>query len=295
MKPARVIAEVGCNHMGEVKIAREMIETAKFFCKIHAIKFQKRNPKECLTEKEYNSQHPVSYHSFGKTYGEHREHLEFTLDEHRGLKEYCDLLGIVYSSSVWDLTSAKEIASLKPEFIKIPSACNTHFEMLHYLCNNYKGEIHVSLGMTTHKEEEGIVNFFIECERNKDVVLYSCTSGYPVADEDVCLLEIKRLRDKFLDSVKAIGFSGHHKGIAIDVAAFVLGAEYIERHFTLDRAWKGTDHAASLELDGLRRVARDINSVSKTLTYKNMEIMDIEETQRKKLKWNREQLVLTEG
>ena len=284
MKPAKVIAEIGCNHQGEMKIAKQMIETAKYFCNVDVIKFQKRNPKECLSEEEYYSPHPIPYHSFGKTYGEHREFLEFTLDQHKELKADCEKLGIVYSSSVWDLTSAKEITSLNPEYTKIPSARNTHFEMLEYLCKNYRRELLMSLGMTTHKEEEEIVNFFINQRRNNDLVLYACTSGYPVPHEDVCLLEIKRLQEKFSGSIKAIGFSGHHRGIAIDMAAFILGAQYIERHFTLDRTWKGTDHAASLEPDGLRRVARDIKAVAKALTYKKKEILDIEEIQRKKLK-----------
>lgn len=175
---------------------------------------------------------------------------------------------------------------MNPKFIKIPSAINTNFEILEYICNNFQGDIHLSLGMTTHKEEEDIVDLVKEQKRNKDVVLYACTSGYPVPDESVCLLEIKRLREKFLDDIKAIGYSGHHNGIAIDIAAFVLGAEYIERHFTLNRTWKGTDHAASLEPDGLRRVIRDIKSVSSAMTYKSEEILDIEKVQRKKLKWN---------
>ncbi len=284
MKPARIIAEIGCNHKGEMKIAKQMIETAKYFCNVDVVKFQKRNPKECLSEEEYNSPHPIPYHSFGDTYGEHREFLEFSLDQHKELKADCEKLGLVYSSSVWDVTSTKEIASLNPEYIKIPSAQNTHFELLEYLCDNYEKEVHISLGMTTHKEEEEIVNFFVKKKKNRDLVLYACTSGYPVPFEDVCLLEIKRLQDKFSDTVKAIGFSGHHKGIAVDVAAFVLGAQYIERHFTLDRTWKGTDHAASLEPDGLRRVARDIRAVTKTLIHKKKEILDIEKTQRKKLK-----------
>ncbi|MCZ7393700.1 MAG: N-acetylneuraminate synthase family protein [Candidatus Methanoperedens sp.] len=286
MKPATVVAEIGCNHMGDINIAKEMIETAKYFCKAEVVKFQKRNPKECLTEAEYNAPHPVEYHAYGKTYGKHREFLEFNLNQHKELKSYCEQMGIIYSSSVWDMTSAKEIVSLNPKFIKIPSAINTNFEILEYICNNFQGDIHLSLGMTTHKEEEDIVDLVKEQKRNKDVVLYACTSGYPVPDESVCLLEIKRLREKFLDDIKAIGYSGHHNGIAIDIAAFVLGAEYIERHFTLNRTWKGTDHAASLEPDGLRRVIRDIKSVSSAMTYKSEEILDIEKVQRKKLKWN---------
>jgi len=116
------------------------------------------------------------------------------------------------------------------------------------------------------------------------VVLYACTSGYPVPFEDASLLEITRLRDMYGSIVKDIGFSGHHLGIALDSVAYSLGANYIERHFTLDRTWKGTDHAASLEPDGLRRVARDVDAVSRALGYKAKDILDIEEPQRKKLK-----------
>ncbi|MCK5607137.1 N-acetylneuraminate synthase family protein [Candidatus Pacearchaeota archaeon] len=286
MKPATIIAEIGCNYMGDINIAKEMIETAKYFCKAKSVKFQKRNPKECLTEQEYNTPHPVKYHAYGETYGEHREFLELNLDQHRELKTYCEKLGLVYSSSIWDIISAKEITSLNPDYIKIPSALNTNFEILEYLCTNFKGEIHISLGMTTHLEEDEIMEIITKHKRNKDVVLYSCTSGYPVPDKDVCLLEIKRLKEKFGKDVKAIGFSGHHNGIAIDVAAYVLGAEYIERHFTLNRTWKGTDHAASLEPDGLRRLIRDIESVSEAMDYKSEEILDIEKVQRNKLKRN---------
>ena len=122
--------------------------------------------------------------------------------------------------------------------------------------------------------------------RNKDLVIYSCTSGYPVPFEDISLLEINRLKDQYKDRVKAIGFSGHHLGIAVDSAAVALGAEWIERHYTLDRTWKGTDHAASLEPDGLRRLTRDCRAVAKSLTYKKAQILEIEDVQRNKLKKN---------
>jgi len=279
-----IIAEIGCNHKGDIEIAKEMIKVASQFCKVDVVKFQKRNPRELLTEEEYNSPHPNPIHSYGETYGEHREALEFTLDQHRELMEFCQEWNVLYSTSVWDLTSAKEIVTLNPNYVKIPSACNLNFQMLGYLADHFSGEIHVSLGMTTHLEEEEIVDFFVKHNRNNDLVLYACTSGYPVAFEDLCLLEITRLRKKFGDIVKAIGFSGHHLGIAADIAALTLGAVYFERHFTLDRTWKGTDHAASLEPDGLRRLARDLRNVSKALTYKREEILDVEKVQRKKLK-----------
>lgn len=280
-----VIAEAGCNHMGQMEIAKELIQTAAIFCKADAIKFQKRCNRELLTPEQYNAPHPHPENSYGKTYGEHREFLEFSLDQHKQLKEWCEEVGITYATSVWDMTSAKEIASLKPKFIKIPSACNNHLAMLQWLCDNYEGEIQVSLGMTTHTEEENLVRLFEKNGRNKDLVIFSCTSGYPVPFSDVCLLEVKRIKEAYGDIVKKIGFSGHHLGIAVDVAAYTLGAEVIERHYTLDRTWKGTDHAASLEPDGVRKLVRNLNAVHEALTYKDQEILPIEAVQREKLKY----------
>lgn len=282
-----IIAEAGCNHMGQMEIAKDLIETAAHFCKADAIKFQKRCPKELLTPEQYNAPHPNPANSYGDTYGAHREFLEFTADQHAQLKEWCEEAGIIYSTSVWDMTSAKEIASLKPQFIKIPSACNTHFEMLQWLCDNYEGEIQLSFGMTSHEEEEKIVKLFEDNGRAKDLVLFNCTSGYPVPFKDVCLLEITRMREAYENRVKSIGFSGHHLGIAVDTAAYTLGASIIERHYTLDRTWKGTDHAASLEPDGIRKLVRNLNAVHEALTYKSAEILPIEQVQRDKLKYRK--------
>ena len=287
-KKPYVIAEIGCNHKGEIEIAKELIKVAKIFCNVDAVKFQKRNNRELLTEEQYNRPHPNPSNSYGETYGAHREYLEFNLDQHRELKSYCEEIGITYSTSVWDVTSAKEISSLKPEFIKIPSACNNNIAMLEWLCNNYFGELHVSTGMTTKDEIETLVQFFKKHNRNRDLVLYNCTSGYPVPFEDVCLLDINVLLDKYKDQVKHIGFSGHHLGIAVDVAAYTLGANIIERHYTIDRTWKGTDHAASLEPMGLRKLSRDLNAVYKALNFKYQDILPIEEVQRNKLKNRKE-------
>jgi N-acetylneuraminate synthase len=287
MKSPYVIAEVGCNHKGDMEIAHELIKVAAIFCKVNAIKFQKRNNKELLMPEQYNALHPNPAHSYGDTYGAHREFLEFDVSQHAQLKKWCKELGITYSTSVWDLTSAKEIASINPVFIKIPSACNNNFEMLSWLCENYFGEVQLSFGMTTHAEEETIVSLFEQKGRAKDLIIFNCTSGYPVPFSDVCLLEITRLREKFEHRVKAIGFSGHHLGIALDIAAFTLGASIIERHYTLDRTWKGTDHAASLEPDGIRRLVRDLNAASLALVYKSQEILPIEQVQRDKLKYRK--------
>lgn len=287
MKKPRVIAEIGCNHKGDLELAKEFIKVAKIYAKADVVKFQKRDVETWAKRfpEQYNAPHPNPENAYGKTYKEHRENLEFDLEQNRILKEYCDELGITYSTSVWDMKSAQEIVTLNPELIKIPSACNTNLEMLAWLCDNYDGEIHISTGMTTNKEIDDIVDLFEKKGKNKNLVLYNCTSGYPVPAEDVCLLEITKLIEKYGDKVKEIGFSGHHLGIAIDIAAYTLGATTIERHFTLDRTWKGTDHAASLEPDGLRKLVRDLNAVHKALTYKKEEVLDIEKVQRKKLKW----------
>ena len=125
-----VIAEIGCNHMGQMEIARELIQTSAVFCKSDAVKFQKRCARELLTDEQYNAPHPNPANSYGETYGSHREFLEFDVEQHAQLKKWCEEAGLIYSTSVWDMTSAREIASLHPKFIKVPSACNNHFEML---------------------------------------------------------------------------------------------------------------------------------------------------------------------
>jgi N-acetylneuraminate synthase len=185
---------------------------------------------------------------------------------------------------VWDPTSARQAVELSPHHIKVPSACNLDFRILEHLAAAFAGEIHISLGMTTPEEGEALVRFMERRGAAQRVVLYACTSGYPVPFEQVCLLEITRLKAEYGSRVKAIGFSGHHLGIAVDVAAVTLGASWIERHFTLDRTWKGTDHAASLEPDGFRRLVRDVGAVSRALTARDRPILEVEEAQRRKLK-----------
>ncbi len=284
MKIPKIVAEIGCNHKGDMEIAREMIGIAATFAKCDFVKFQKRTNRELLTPGEYAAPHPNPMHQYGDSYGEHREFLEFDRDQHRQLMEWCRQFKIGYSTSVWDLSSAREIAALNPEFIKVPSACNLNFPMLEHLARDYRGGIQISLGMTTEREKDQIVELMEDCGAADRVVLYACTSGYPVPFNQVCLLEISRLRELYGHRVQEIGFSGHHLGIAVDVAAVALGVTWIERHFTLDRTWRGTDHAASLEPDGLRRLVRDVSAVCQSLTHKGQSILEIEKPQRQKLK-----------
>jgi len=283
--PCKVIAEIGCNHMGSMETAKELIDIAKRTGADYA-KFQKRCPKELLTEEQYNAPHPVPANAYGPTYGAHREFLELSL-EHKELFEYCKEVGVGYATSVWDITSAKEIVQIPCDLIKVGSPSNQHWEMMKVLRDDYDGMLHVSTGMTTKDDIEEIIKFFEQrpgCAKER-LVLYCCTSGYPVNFEDVCMLELKRLKKLYSHRIHQLAFSGHHLGIAIDIAAYTLGAQWVERHFTKDRTWKGTDHAASLEPAGLEKLCRDLKATYKVMSYKNTDILDVEQVQRKKLKF----------
>ncbi|MFZ4404448.1 MAG: N-acetylneuraminate synthase family protein, partial [Pseudobdellovibrionaceae bacterium] len=140
-----VVSEIGCNHKGDMQIAKELIKLSKD-AGAYSAKFQKRTPKELLTPEQYDAPHPNPANAYGKTYGEHREFLEFNIQQHSELKKYCESLGVVYATSVWDVTSGKEVISLQPEFIKVPSACNNHYKLLALLRDEYKGDVHISTG-----------------------------------------------------------------------------------------------------------------------------------------------------
>jgi N-acetylneuraminate synthase len=277
------IAEIGCNHKGSFEIAKQMIVVAKT-CGADVAKFQKRTPRELLTPEQYDAPYD-NPNSYGRTYGEHREALELDAEAHRRLKDYAEEHDIEYTTSVWDLTSARDIVPLRPRMIKIPSACNNHIQLLEYLRDEYAGEVHISTGMSTDEEIDRAVAVYAACPER--VILYHCVSGYPIAFNDICLLEIKRLQQKYADTgrVRAIGFSGHHNGIAMDLLATVLGVAVIERHFTLDRTWKGSDHAASLEPQGFSKLVRDIQRATQAWAFKPDELLPVEIAQREKLKY----------
>ena len=280
----KLIAEIGGNHKGNLEIAKEMSKIVIIECGVDIVKFQKRTPRELLTEEQYNASHPNINNSYGNTYGEHREFLEFNILQHKELKEYIEKLGGIYSCSVWDITSAREIISLNPCMIKISSACNTDFQLLEFIAKHFENEIHISFGMTTVAEEVEIIKLFEKHNRLDDIILYSCISDYPVSYEDLCLLDIFLKNKNYKKRVKGIGFSGHHTDLVADIAAFTLGAQYIERHFTLDKNWKGTDHKASLEPLEMKELKTNLDEIERALKFKPKDILDCEQKQRLKLK-----------
>jgi N-acetylneuraminate synthase len=281
-----LVLEIGCNHKGELSIAKDMIEKISEIDSPFktVIKFQKRCPRELLSKEAYSTPHPNSINSYGATYGEHREFLELDINAHKELKELIESKGMEYSTSVWDMTSCKEVISLNPSMIKIPSAINTNFKMLEYLCTNFKGKIHISLGMTTPEEEFSIINLFREHNRQQDLVFYACTSGYPIKDSEVYANEIKGLKDTY-DDIAGVGYSSHLEGIKWDTVLVSLGINFLERHFTLNKNWKGTDHSASIDLEDYRTLVSDLITLNSILKNKPSSITGDELIQRNKLKY----------
>lgn len=266
MHSCNVVAEISNTHIGLISRAKELINLAKL-ADADYVKFQKRNPDESTPEHLKNKPHPNQIFSYGKTYLEHRKKIELSIEQHIELYNYCNSINIKYATSVWDITSAKQIIfNINPDYIKVPSACNQYFNLMNILIKEYDKDVHISTGMITYEEIDKIVDFFDKNNAYKRLVLYHCTSEYPCPFEDICLSEISRLKNTFHNL--RIGFSDHGKGIINPVVAYVLGAEWAEMHFIDDRTFKHTDASNSLEPDGLRRVCRDIKVVNKVMTYK---------------------------
>lgn len=277
---AKVVAEIGALHLGSMERAKDLIDLAKV-CGADYVKFQKRNPDESVPEEIKNKPHPNQMFAYGNTYLEHRKALELSIEQHKELSQYCEQLRIAYACSVWDKTSADEILALKPAFIKIPSALNNNQNLISHIMRNFDGDLHVSLGMTTADDKFGIIKFLTNWPYR--VVIYHCTSIYPCPFDKLNLLGIEDLCSLKRMGMR-IGFSNHGYGIAADIAAWVLGAEYIERHFTDDRTLRHTDAAASLEPDGLRKLCRDLKNLGKAMTHPPRDMYTEENEQLKKMR-----------
>lgn len=278
----KVAAEIGAVHLGSMERAKMLIDYA-YLCNADFVKFQKRNPDESVPESMKSQPHPNKIFAYGDTYLAHRKALELTVEQHADLKKYCDKLGIRYACSVWDFTSAKEIIEIDPAYIKIPSACNNNQQLIKYVIDNFAGNVHISTGMTTREARFDLVKYLSHWPTR--IVLYHCTSAYPCTFDKLHLLEIEEFCSLKPMGMR-IGFSNHGYGIAADVAAYVLGAEYIERHFVDDRTLRHTDAAASLEPDGLRKLCRDLKNVYSALTYRDDQMHAEEYEQMKKLRIN---------
>ncbi len=277
---SKIIAEIGAVHLGSIERAKHLIFLAKE-CNADYVKFQKRNPEESVSEDIKHKPHPNQIFSYGKTYLEHRKALELSIDQHCELFDYSQKIGIKYSCSVWDMTSAEQIAKLNPEYIKIPSACNRNNQIIDYLYHNYCGDIHISTGMSSHQEIDKIVEMIFSKDP-KRFVIYHCTSIYPCPFDKIYLSDISSFAELKKMGLR-VGFSNHGFGIALDVASMILGADFIERHFIDDRTIRHSDAAASLEPEGLRKLCRDIKNVGRAMRNSPSEMDELELIERKKL------------
>jgi N-acetylneuraminate synthase/sialic acid synthase len=249
--PCWVIAEIGHNHQGDVEKAKQLFREAKA-AGASAVKLQKRDNKSLYTREMYDRPYDHE-NSFGRTYGEHREFLEFGLTEYRELQQYARELGITFFATAFDIPSADFLAALDVPAIKIASGDLRSLPLLTHVAKLGTPMI-VSTGGGTMDDVRRAYDTIKPI--NDQLAILQCTASYPAAFHELDLKVITTFRDEFPESV--IGLSAHDSGIAMALAAYVLGARIIEKHFTLNRAMKGTDHAFSLEPVGLRKLVRDL-------------------------------------
>lgn len=246
-----VIAEIGANHMGKLDIAKEMITRARE-CGVNAVKFQKRDNKSLFTKQMFDSPYE-NENSFGPTYGEHRDALEFGLDEFAELIKHSKEQGVTMITTPFDFKSADFLAELEMPAYKTASADITNTPFLKYIAEMGKPML-VSTGGSSLEDVQRAHDAILPI--NDQVCFLQCTSSYPAEAEDMNLRVIQTYKDAFPDCV--IGLSDHQNGIAMALVGYVLGARVIEKHFTLNRGWRGTDQPFSLEPGGLRRLVRDL-------------------------------------
>jgi len=246
-----VIAEIGHNHQGSLEQAKKMFDAAKE-CGANAVKLQKRDNRSLYTREYFNRPYDNEV-SFGATYGEHREALELGRDEYFELQRHSRELGLAFFATAFDFASADFLAELDVPAFKIASGDLTNTPLLRYVGELGKPVIFSTGGGTLDDVRRAYDTL---TDVNPQVIVLQCTAGYPAAWEELDLRVITTYRELFPDAV--VGFSSHDNGIAMPVAAFVLGGRVVEKHFTLNRALKGTDHAFSLEPQGLRKMVRDL-------------------------------------
>jgi sialic acid synthase len=246
-----VIAEIGHNHQGSVESAKKLFDAAKA-AGAHAVKLQKRDNRSLYTHELFNKPYD-NESSYGATYGEHREYLEFGRAEYQELKAYAAEIGITFFATPFDLRSADFLAELDMPAYKVASADLINTPLLRHVAAIGEPVILSTGGATLDDVRRG---YDTVAEINPQVAVLQCTAGYPAEWDELDLRVIGTYRELFRSAV--VGLSSHDNGIAMAVAAYVLGARIVEKHFTLNRALKGTDHRFSLEPQGLRKMVRDL-------------------------------------
>lgn len=270
-----VIAEIGINHNGDLKIAKQLMKVAAN-AGCQAVKFQKRTPAICVPEDQKNQIRETPWGMI--TYLDYKERTELSKSDYEEIDRFASEIGIDWFASPWDIPSLEFLLNFEPKCIKIASASLTDDELLERV-NQIDAPVIISTGMSTMSEIEHAVSILDK----PDLAIAHATSTYPCPPNELNLRMIPVLREKFQ---VPIGYSGHETGLATTIAAVALGATFIERHITLDRSMWGTDHAASVEPNGLERLVRDIRNVKVSLGDGKKRVYDSELSVRAKLRRN---------
>ena len=260
-----IIAEIGINHNGSLTIAKDLIDVA-INCGCNAVKFQKRTVEQVYSKEtlEIPRESP-----WGKTTGDQKKGLELSLDDYDKINEYCKNK-IDWFASCWDIQSQEDMKRYNFKYNKIASAMVTHLEFIKQVAIEKKHTL-ISTGMTQYKDIDLAIEIFEK--ESCDYTLMHTVSTYPTKDIDCNINMIDTLKKKY--NCK-IGYSGHEVGLLPSILAVTKGATVIERHITLDRSMYGSDQAASLEPEGLRRLVRDIRSIE-TISGNGVKIFSDEE------------------
>jgi sialic acid synthase len=258
-EPCFVIAECGQNHCGDMNIAMSLISEAKHTINVDCVKFQKSDLNSKFNAKALNRSYD-SIHSWGSTYGEHKRHLEFTNEQFIKLKNYAQNEGIVFTASAMDKNSLEFLVQIDVPFIKIGSGDVNNYPLIEMAANQNKPLI-VSTGMHNLDVVKSVYDLILPL--NSRLCLMHCVSAYPTPFCDINLKVISDYQKRFPSAV--IGYSGHELGCEISIAAVTLGAKVLERHLTLDKTMKGTDHSASLEPKEFRLLINQIRNVELAL------------------------------
>ncbi len=269
-----IIAEIGINHNGDIRLAKKLIDGA-VFAGADAVKFQKRTIDKVYTPEELDVPRQSPW---GTTNREQKYGLEFGKKEFDEIDDYCRQKGIAWYASAWDLESQLFLRNYNCNYNKVASAMLTHRKLLEAIAEEKKHTF-ISSGMSTLDQVEKAVEIFKKAGCSYE--LMHCNSSYPMPEDQANLRMIPVLREKFGCDV---GYSGHEVGLVVSVAAVALGATSIERHITLDRSMYGSDQAASVEIMGFYRLVRYIRSVEKALGVAEKIIYPVEEKVRGKLR-----------
>ena len=271
--PVFVVAEIGINHNGSLDIVKKMIDGAKR-AGCDAVKFQKRTPEICVPKDQWSIERDTPWGRM--TYIDYRHKVEFGKEEYMEIDHYCKKLGIVWFASCWDLEAVDFMEEFDPPIFKTASASLTDSELLKRHAKLNKPVL-VSTGMSTMEEIEQAVGLF----GFDHLLIAHSTSSYPCKYEELNLRMITTLREKY---PVPIGYSGHETGLSPTWAAVALGANFVERHITLDRAMWGTDQAASVEVDGFYRLVRNIRDIETALGDGVKKVYESELSARRKLR-----------